>query len=62
MAAVHPVAAVTDMGMTMLRCVGMWNHAGQERIEEEFEGGRAQGVYNQHVQAACQEKAAHVYY
>ena len=39
MAAVHPVADVTDKGMTMLRCVRVWNHAGQERIEGRQSSG-----------------------
>ena len=38
---VHPVAAVTVMSMTMLRCVGVWDTLGKKELEQ----GRAQGVY-----------------
>ena len=44
MAAVHHDCAVTVMGITMLRCVGVWDIAVQEKIEGRQSSGGAHGV------------------
>ena len=44
MAAVHHDGAVTVISMTILKCVGVWETAGQEIIEGRQSSGGVQGV------------------